>query len=142
MRYLEYRSHSEKELSDKLRRSGANDEDIPEIMEFLKEYGFIRDDEYAKHLARDLQKLKKYGKHRIIQELKSKGIAREYIEDAISELECDERDALYPLIEKKLAGDFDRKNIEKAVRYFVYRGYGYEDIKSCIEEIKENCGEE
>ena len=142
LRFLEYRSHSEKELSDKLKRAGAREEDIPPVMDFLKEYGFIKDDEYAKHLARDLQNLKKYGKHRIIQELKFRGIIAEYIDDAMAELEDDERDSLYPLVEKKLAANFDRKNIEKVVRYFVYRGYGYEDIKSCIEEIKENSDEE
>ena len=29
------------------------------------------------------------------------------------------------------------KNIEKVVRYFSYRGYSYDDIKSCIERIKD-----
>lgn len=142
LRCLEYRSHSEKELRDKLKRAGATDDDISSVMEFLKEYGFINDREYAKHLARDMQNLKKYGKHRIIGELKFRGIDTEFIDEAVSELENDERDGLYPLVEKKLGQDFDRKNIEKAVRYFVYRGYSYEDIKSCIDEIRENYGEE
>ena len=142
LRCLEYRSHSEKELWEKLKRAGANEEDIPPVMDFLKEYGFINDADYAKRLARDLQNLKKYGKHRIIAELKLKGIASEYIDDALDELDGDERDGLYPLVERKLGDNFDRKNIEKVVRYFSYRGYSYDDIKSCIEEIKEASGEE
>lgn len=142
LRYLEYRSHSEKELVVKLKRAGACDEDIPPVIDFLTEYGFLNDKEYAKHLARDMQNLKKYGKNRIVNELKFRGIAADYIEEAISELEESERDTLYPLIEKRLKNDFDRKNIEKTVRYFAYRGYNYDDIKSCIEELKEEFIEE
>lgn len=137
LRCLEYRSHSEKELWQKLIRAGSKEEDIPPVMEFLKEYGFINDADYALRLARDLQKIKKYGKHRIIAELKSRGIDSCYIDDAVAELDWDERDSLYPMVLKKLGNDFDRKNIEKVVRYFSYRGYSYDDIKSCIESIKD-----
>lgn len=142
LRCLEYRSHSEKELCEKLKRAGAKEEDIPPVMDFLKEYGFLNDADYAKHLARDMKNLKKYGKHRIIAELKHKGIISEYISDAIEELDEDESDMLRPLVERKLSGNLDRKNIEKTVRYFAYRGYEYDDIKSCIEEIRDEIGEE
>ena len=40
LRLLEFRSHSEKELSDKLRRAGARVEDIEEILDFCRNYGF------------------------------------------------------------------------------------------------------
>lgn len=142
LRILEYRSHSEKELIAKLKRAGALEEDIPPVIEFLNEYGFLNDAEYAKHLARDMQNLKKYGKNRIINELRFRGIIPEYIDDAIAQLDDAENDILYPLVEKRLGGDFDRKNIEKTVRYFAYRGYSYDDIKSCIDALKEEYAED
>ena len=74
LRLLEFRSHSEKELRDKLLRAGAKAEDLPEIFDFLREYSFINDAEYAKKIARDLQNLNKYGIRRIRDELKSRGI--------------------------------------------------------------------
>lgn len=40
---LEFRSHSERELSDKLKRAGAKEEDIDEILEFCRNYGFLDD---------------------------------------------------------------------------------------------------
>lgn len=135
LNYLEYRSHSEKELGQKLKRAGAKEEDIPPVMEFLKEYGFLNDGDYAKRLARDLKNLKKYGKHRIGAELRYRGIDSELVDEALAELDEDEKDGLYPLVEKRLGGDFDRKNIEKTIRYFAYRGYSFDDIKACIEEI-------
>lgn len=136
LRLLAFRSHSEKELSDKLILAGAKKEDLQYVLDFVKEYGFVNDAEYAVHLAKDLQNLKKYGQKRIQEELKKRGIAREYIENALSELCWEEKDMLFPLIEKKLGGNFEQKNIDKAIRYFAYRGYGFDDIKACIEMLK------
>lgn len=132
---LEFRSHSEKELSDKLRINGADDEMIEEVLEFCRRYGFVNDGDYALRKARDLYNLKKYGKYRIEQELRAKGIDSEYIARALEELEMNPED-LKPLVEKKLNSNFDKKNIDKCIRYFLYRGYEFSHIKECIEEIK------
>ena len=137
LRLLAFRSHSEKELSDKLKRAGAKNQDLQYVLDFVKEYGFVNDAEYATHLAKDLQNLKKYGKRRIVQELKKRGIAMEYIENAIAELSEDENEALLPLVERKLGGNFDKKSIDRTVRYFAYRGYDFDDIKTCIDKIRE-----
>lgn len=142
LRLLEFRSQSEKELSDKLKRAGAKEYDIEEILEFCRNYGFVNDRQYALSKARDLKNLKKYGKQRIKSELYSKGIPAEYVEEAIDNLEDDEENVLMPLVEKKLRGDFEKKNIDKCIRYFLYRGYSFGDIKSCIESIKEGYFEE
>ena len=47
LRLLEFRSHSERELSDKLKRAGAKEEDIDEILEFCRNYGFLDDRKYS-----------------------------------------------------------------------------------------------
>lgn len=136
LRLLEFRSHSEKELRDKLIRAGANGEDLPEIFEFLREYSFVNDAEYAKKLAKDLQHLNKFGLRRIREELKVRGIFGEDLENAMSELSEEEEEQLLPLMERKLSGNFEKKNIDRAIRYFAYRGYDFGDIKSAIERIK------
>lgn len=136
LRLLEFRSHSEKELRDKLLRAGAKEEDLPPIFEFLREYSFLNDSEYAKKLASDLQNLNKFGKRRIRDELKSRGIYGEDLENAMLELSDEEEEKLLPLMERKLGGDFEKKNIDRAIRYFVYRGYSFDDIKSTIEQIR------
>ena len=99
------------------------------------------DRKYAIAKAKDLKNLKKYGKRRIKSELYSKGIDTEYVEEAVSYLDEDEEDMLLPLVEKRLKGDFEKKNIDKCIRYFMYRGYGFSDIKNCIDNIKEEYGE-
>ncbi len=136
LRLLEFRAHSERELRDKLKRAGAEENDIEEILDFCRRYGFVNDTDYALSKARDLQKLKKYGLKRIRSELYSKGISSEDVENALSSLDDGEEETLLPLVEKKLAGNFDKKNTDKCIRYFLYRGYSFTDIKNCIENIK------
>lgn len=142
LRLLEYRAHSEKELADKLKIAGAREEDIETVMSFCREYGFVNDRQYALTKARDLKNLKKYGLRRIRQELYSKGIDAEYIEEAVEGLDGDEAETLMPLVEKKLKGDFDRKNADKCIRYFLYRGYSFGDIKNCIDILKSEYADE
>lgn len=142
LRLLEFRAHSERELTDKLKRAGANEFDIEEILEFCRNYNFVDDRVYAIGKARDLKNLKKYGARRIKSELYQKGIDAEYIEEALSLLDDDEEDALLPLVEKRLRGDFEKKNVDKCIRYFMYRGYNFSDIKNCIENLKQDYYEE
>ena len=137
LRLLEFRSHSERELTDKLIRAGAEREDVEEILEFCRSYGFVNDRSYAERKAADLKNLNHYGKRRIEQELYSKGISREDIAAAVERLNFeDTEDILCPLVRKKLAGNFERKSIDRTIRYFIYRGYEISDIKSCIERIE------
>ncbi len=134
LRILEYRTNSKKEITDKLKRAGAEQENIEKVLEFLEEYHFINDGDFAIRYARDLKTLKKFGKKRIRTELFKKGISEEFIENAIDELSWEE-DILSPLVEKKLAGNFEKKSIDRCIRYFLYKGYSYDEIKSALEKV-------
>lgn len=135
LRLLEFRSHSEYELKDKLKHLGASEEDIEKTFDFLHEYHLTDDRIYATRLANDLSNIKKFGKHRIKAELLRRGIERDIISEVLDELETDEGEQLLPLMEKKLGGDFDRKNRDKAFRYFASRGYSFDDIKRAFDEL-------
>lgn len=138
LRLLEYRRRSEKELRGKLRLAGAAEEDIDDITDFCKRYKFIDDEEFARLRASDLKNLKRYGKRRIERELYAQGIEPDVIQNVIGEMDFDnEEDILYPLVAKKLGGDLSRKNTEKCIRYFMYRGYDIYDIKRCIERAEQ-----
>ena len=138
LRLLEFRSHSEFELKEKLRRGGACDEHIEDTLDFCRRYGFVNDHTYAERKAHDLIQLKKYGLRRVRSELKVKGINDAIIEDVMSALDPDiECDALTGLVEKKLRGDFSDKNAEKCIRYFIYRGSDIYDIKDAMRTVKE-----
>ena len=136
LRYLEFRSHSEKELTDKLKRSGANYEDILSVIAFLKEYNFLNDRSFAEKYTHDLVTLKKFGKKRVKLELSKKGISQEIISEVLENFDWDSEDILTPLVKKKLSGDFEKKSIDRCFRYFLYKGYSFDEIKSSIDKIK------
>lgn len=136
LKILEYRSHSEREMRDKLKRAGAGGDDIERVLEFLREYRFVDDGDFAKRYARDLKNLRKLGKRRVRAELIKKGIAAELADDAVSELDWETEDVLTPLVRKKLAGDFEQKSRDRCMRYFITRGYGFDEIKRAIENVK------
>lgn len=137
LRLLEFRNHSEYELRQKLSAFGADDEAIERVMSFVSEYSLINDAEYAKGLAKDYRSLKKFGVRRIKSELYKKGISQEDIEAAVAALEpIDEAQSLKPLLKKRLSGDFEKRNIDKNTRYFINRGYSFDDIRLALEEIK------
>ena len=134
---LSFSANSEKDLYTKLIAKGAAEEDVLNIIEFCREYNLVNDSEYAVKKAKDLYNLKRYGKNRIVIELKKKGINESDIENALSQLENAEG-VPEDLIEKKLKGDFSQKNVDKTIRHFIGKGYDLYKIKECIERIKAN----
>ena len=134
---LEFRSHSERELTRKLKMNGASDEHIGMALGFCREYGFVNDAAYAAHKAADLFNLKKYGKRRIMSELKSLGIVDEDISSALDALDPEEElSNLRAAAKKKLGGDMSGKNVDKCIRYLIYRGYDIYDIKAILGEME------
>lgn len=133
LRLLEFRSHSEHELKMKLRRAGADEDNIEAVLAFCREYGFVNDADFAARKAADLFRLKKYGRRRIENELRELGIPDEYI--TTDGLDADEERAnLRALAEKKLGGDHSKKSKDKCIRFLIYRGYDYYDIMDVMEE--------
>ena len=135
LRLLGARSYGTEELRRKLLLFGYPEDGIEEALSFCTEYGFLDDSRYSRALAADLSNLKKYGKRRIRAELYHRGLGDADVEQALAGIEDDD-DELRRLIEKKLGGNFDKKSIDKSIRYFLYRGYEFYDIKRITEELK------
>ena len=130
---------SEAQLRDKLIRRGFEENIIDKVIEKLKEYKMLNDEELARSIVRDRKNIKKYGKKRIINELKMKKIDKDIISSAIEELEDDEEyDNAVILAERKyrIINDTDsRKVYQKLSRYLVYRGYDYDTVKRVIRKV-------
>ncbi len=135
LRLLGVREHSEKELAEKLLRSGAETENVERVIEYCREYNYVNDARFAEAYSRHLHTSKIYSKEKISYELKRKGISPEDIEAALAEIEEYTEEELIPMVERKLNGDFDMKQRNKAKRYFYNKGFSISLINSCIERI-------
>ena len=80
---LEHRSHSKRELTEKVTRSGTSREAAQAAADRLEELGLLDDGAYARDLARELVERKRYGLRRVRQELARKGISRELVEEIL-----------------------------------------------------------
>jgi len=106
-RFLARRARSERELKEKLTRKGVKKETIEEVVDKLKEDGYLNDTTFAFDLARYLAVNKLWSDLKIAFYLKEKGIEEGTITRAIEEArrELSQREAVAQLVEKNRASD-------------------------------------
>ena len=138
---LSRRNLSEAMLCDKLRQKQIEESHIISAVEYLKEKGYIDDERFASDRAKYLLEVKRYGVSKIRQELIFKyGIDREIAENITENLPDEQSlENLHTLLEKELGkkDTSDRKILNNIINKFRLKGYTYDDIKSTINDIKE-----
>ena len=127
--FLEHRSHSKKELIEKIQRTTSK-EAAPDRME---ELGLVNDEEFAKRYAAELFNRKGFSGRRAQYELLQKGIDKEIIAQVVEELEPNPAEKIKEIIEKKYLRCLqDEKGYRRAVNGLQRLGYRYEDIRQAI----------
>lgn len=130
---LSRRRYTKKEITDKLKKCGADDEVSEKVVEWAVSYGFLNDEEYVKSYISDAVNIKKYGMRKIKFELLRKGIDKFVLEDVLFEMDpIDETDNIKNILEKRLKNKDDRKEADRVIRYLISRGFEFNDIKKCI----------
>ena len=106
------------------------------VADRLAELGLLNDAEYARAVARHYA-AKGYGPRKIRDELYRRGAPREYWEDALADVETEDSQ-IDKLARQKLRGaEPTRENLKKVSDYLARRGYGWEEISSALERIRE-----
>lgn len=133
---LEYRSHSKKELADKISRTTSR-EAAEAAVDKMEELGLVNDEDYGRQMAEYLLQKKGYGLRRARQELLQKGIDRELIEELLEELASDPEEKLREIVERKYQNQLDdEKGYRRTVAALQRLGYGWEDIKTVLAEFR------
>jgi regulatory protein len=135
--FLSYRPRSEREVARKLRDLGASEEEVSETLERLRSLGLVDDREFAATYLRDRDAVRPYGTDRLRQELYRLGVAREVIDEVLSERDPEqdyaqarslaERD---PLWSRRSEREASAKLFGKLRR----RGFGSELIRRVLED--------
>ena len=134
---ISYRSHSKKELTDKIRRT-CDSAAAEKAVERMEELGLVNDEEYARQYARKLLLQKKMTKRTAVFELSRKGIDKETAEAVLDEIEVDYRENIREIIEKKYRNITDEKIKRRAVAALQRLGYGWDDINAVLREYEDN----
>ncbi|CAM1342706.1 regulatory protein RecX [Tenacibaculum aestuarii] len=136
--YCVYQDRCHKEIETKLKEYRLIPEAREHILLHLLEHNFLNEERFSKSFARGKFRIKKWGKERIVRELKFRDISAYNIKSALKEIDEEEYiKTLYVLVEKKNASvtetnPFKRK--KKIADYLLYRGFEsnlvYEALKT------------
>ena len=129
---------SEKKIREKL-SSDFEDDTIDMVIEFLKKNNFINDDILAQKIVNTNVNLNRCGKNRIKQNLYNKGIDKQSIDDAISDIDTDVEfeNAMY-LAKKRydrVKKEDKRKIYQKISQHLAYKGFSYDIIKRVLDKL-------
>ena len=139
--YLSATRKTEKQVREHLAGKGY----LPAVCDFavekLRSYNFLNDGEYAEAYTEFASNRK--GKKLIRMELRNKGIAEEFIDEALSAMPKErEEEAAEVCLQKYMRGKVcNKETLQKAYRYLLGKGYDYEIIKTALSKFGE-CEEE
>lgn len=125
--YCAYQERCHKEVIDKLKKMRMIPEAIDIIVVHLITHNFLNEERFAKAFARGKFRIKKWGKNRIVRELKFRQISKYSIESALKEIDLDDYyNTLHELTLKRIA-QVNEKNFykkkKKVADYLFYRGW-------------------
>lgn len=139
MQYCAYRDRSQKEVEDKLLDMRMIPEAREQIIIKLMQEDFLNEERFARSFVRGKFRIKKWGRYKIKQELKSREISSPIIKLAMTEIsDRDYRSTLYSLAEKKLnlISESDKFKLKKKLSdHLLRKGYEAQLVYETVEEL-------
>lgn len=124
------------DIEAKLNRYDLPEEERARILQHLVEEKYVDDRRYAEAFVRDKYRFNKWGRIKIAQGLRMKGIDNETIKRAMEAIDEEEyMEILHDLIgakRKSVKGRNDYEVNAKLCRFAIGRGFEYEAIKRCL----------
>ena len=140
LKFLSFRSRSEKEVFDHLIKKEDAIEVITQVIAKLKEQKFLNDYEFAKQWIESRMRFRPRSQKMLAFELKQKGISKEIIEQIFNFQFSifNEKEQIQKLIEKKIEkykGLPRQEVFQKLGGFLARRGFDYDTIKASIDDI-------
>ena len=133
MNYIMYKKRTEYEVRNKFLKT-LEENLLDDIIEYVKEAGYLSDKEYIKRAVSEFQALNNMSRKEIKYKLYSKGIENSLIEDYFSQ----KSDELYEYELKSARNIFIKKQStideEEIKNYLRKKGYREDIIKEAIED--------
>jgi len=125
--YCAYQERCHKEVRAKLREMKMIPEAVDKIMVHLIQYNYLNEERFAKAFVRGKFRIKKWGKNRLLRELKFREISKYSIDVALKQIDLDDYYKTLDELTKKRIDQVKEKNIfkkkKKVADYLLYRGW-------------------
>lgn len=138
--YCAYRERCLQEVIVKLKESGAEQMMLAKIIDQLNKENFINEKRYAEVFARGKFIINKWGKHKIIAELRKKDIPEQFIKSGLNEIKDNEYISTLKSLIKKKSDSLHKSDISnqfaKLAAYATTKGYESELVWNILKNMK------
>jgi regulatory protein len=125
---------TEKQINEYLTINGYDYIIKKYVLNKLKDYNYLNDEEYANMYISTYNK--KFGKRKLEIELVNNGIKKETISKLLSEFESSE-DVILNLAKKHLKDKpKTQENLQKVVQHLSYKGFSWDEISNVLNKLK------
>ncbi len=125
--YCAYQERCHKEVKSKLKEMRMIPEVIDNILVYLIQNNYLNEERFAKAYVRGKFRIKKWGKNRLVRELRFREISRYNIDTALKEIDLDDYyNTLDELVNKRISQVKENnlyKKKKKVADYLLYRGW-------------------
>ena len=136
--FCAYQERTLKEVRQKLREWEVADDDAEPVIAELIAQNYLNEERFARSFARGKFRVKKWGRLKIRQEMKLRGLSNELIQKGLTEIDGDEyEEVLRDLLEKKarsLRGESVAVK-QKIVRFALSRGFESDIVWDLLKTI-------
>ena len=137
--YCAYQERCQKEVEEKLRELKVDQDMADEILLSLIHENFLKEERYAKAIARGKFRINQWGKVKIKMLLRNSRITTNLIELAMQEIDSIEYQNTIKELYLKKFNSFVKETAsvkkQKTIQYLIQKGYEFHDILPVIEGI-------
>ena len=139
--YCAYQERCQKEVRDKLYEYGLPSYEVENLVTAMILEGFVNEERFAKAFVRGKFRMKKWGRVRIVRELKFRVDSDNLVRTALKEIDEQEYwDTLVYLAEKKVGEMKENDNFKRKMKlyqFLVYKGYESDLVQQVIDDLME-----
>ncbi|MFS8500472.1 MAG: regulatory protein RecX [Caldicoprobacter sp.] len=140
LRYLGFRSRTQKEVEEHLKRKGFDEEAIEKAMEKLKGYGFVDDRAFALSWVNSRLRNNPKGKAAMVWELRQKGVDAGLIDEVMGSISEEQEEAVANRLAQKYyeryKGADEKERAHKVAQALLRRGFDWELIQRIIRRLE------
>jgi len=137
--FCAYQERNQKEVEAKLREYGLNEDEAGEIIIRLSREKLLDEERFAQAFVRGKVNIKKWGRRRITQELKQKGISDYCIKVGMKEIDGDMYyQNLLDVLEKRDRVEKERNQRlrrQKLTMFLTVKGYENDLIRMALDDL-------
>ncbi len=139
-RYCNYQDRCHQEVRTKILALKIYGDDLEEIIAELIREDYLNEERYARSYTRGKFRMKKWGRNKILYQLKAKRVSDYCIKKGLEEINEEEyQDTLQKLMDKQLEKHASKGSLiakDKTIKYAISRGYETNLVFSTIRKLE------